>query len=57
MIENKLKQFFIGLVFLSVVFFMAGGCSNTWKGVKKDSEKVGEAIEDTYENAKKKLEN
>ncbi len=56
MTNEKLNSFLIGIVFLSVFSLAIAGCSNTWTGIKKDTRKAGEAIEDTYEKTKKKLE-
>ena len=54
--NEKLKYFFIGTAFLFIFSLAISGCSNTWTGIKKDTKKAGEAVEDTYEKTKKKLE-
>jgi predicted small secreted protein len=55
-LDEKLKYFLFGIVFLFIFSLAIAGCSNTWTGIKKDTKKAGEAIEDTYEKTKKKLE-
>ena len=56
MMDEKLKYFLSGIVFLVIFSVATLGCSNTWKGIKKDTQKAGETIEDTYQETRKKLE-
>jgi len=55
MIKN-LKHFLIGMISIAVFSLTIAGCGNTWTGVKKDAKKAGDAIEDSYDKTKKKLE-
>jgi len=53
---KKLKCLFVGMITIAVFSLMIAGCGSTWTGVKKDAKEAGEAIEDSYEKTKKKLE-
>ena len=53
---KKLKSLFVGIVAIAVFSLTIAGCSNTWKGLKKDTKKAGNAIEKAYKKTKKKIE-
>ena len=53
---KKLKSWFVGIDAMAAFSLLIAGCSNTWKGLKKDTKKAGDAIEKAYKKTKKKIE-